>query len=105
MDCEKCNQDMKLIPAGVSKKTQKPYDAFYSCQNKDCNFTKNAGAEANVKNFNKDLHQPDERKYWGDQGMAKAYTALKVAEIRAGKEVDIDDAMDKIMEIQTKGWE
>jgi hypothetical protein len=26
----------KLVPAGVSKRTGKPYDAFYTCSNRDC---------------------------------------------------------------------
>ena len=40
MDCPNCNQDMKLIPAGVSKTSGKPYKAFYSCP--DCKATQNA---------------------------------------------------------------
>lgn len=39
--CDQCQRPMKLVPAGVSKKTGNPYDAFYSC--KDCNVTKPAG--------------------------------------------------------------
>lgn len=31
VSCDECGQEMKLIPAGVSKKTGKDYDAFYSC--------------------------------------------------------------------------
>jgi len=31
MICDLCGAEMKLIPAGVSKKTGKPYNAFYSC--------------------------------------------------------------------------
>lgn len=29
---------MKLVPAGVSKKTGKPYNAFYACQVQGCTF-------------------------------------------------------------------
>jgi len=36
--CEIHRCDMKLIPAGVSKKTGKPYNAFYACQVSDCTF-------------------------------------------------------------------
>lgn len=32
--CTICNQEMKIIPAGVSKKTGKPYNAFEACPNK-----------------------------------------------------------------------
>ena len=35
--CQKCgSQNIKLIPAGVSRKTKKPYDAFWKCQ--ECQF-------------------------------------------------------------------
>jgi len=29
--CVKCHQPMRLVPAGISKKTQQPYAAFYTC--------------------------------------------------------------------------
>ena len=32
--CPSCNSEMKLIPAGVSKKSGKPYQAFLSCPNR-----------------------------------------------------------------------
>lgn len=31
MICNICGKEMKLVPAGVSKKTGKPYNSFYSC--------------------------------------------------------------------------
>jgi len=31
MFCPNCDAEMKLVPAGVSKKTLKPYNAFWSC--------------------------------------------------------------------------
>ncbi len=33
---------MKLIPAGTSKRTGKPYKAFYACPDKICGATTNA---------------------------------------------------------------
>ena len=39
MNCPKCKQEFKLIPAGVSKTSGKPYKAFYSCQ--VCHITAN----------------------------------------------------------------
>ena len=33
--CPKCGGDVKHIPAGVSKKTGKPYDEFWACQSCD----------------------------------------------------------------------
>lgn len=34
MQCQSCNQPLKLIPAGVSRKTGKSYNSFYACINK-----------------------------------------------------------------------
>jgi hypothetical protein len=36
--CEVHKAEMKLVPAGVSKKTGRPYDAFYACQIQDCKY-------------------------------------------------------------------
>lgn len=32
--CTICGEEVKLIPAGISKKTGKPYSAFWSCPNR-----------------------------------------------------------------------
>lgn len=32
--CVICGSELRLIPAGVSRKTQKPYQAFWSCPNR-----------------------------------------------------------------------
>ena len=37
--CPFCQSALKHIPAGISKKTGKPYSEFWSCINKDCKFT------------------------------------------------------------------
>ena len=34
--CPVCNGEMKLIPAGVSKKSGKPYDSFWGCKTYGC---------------------------------------------------------------------
>ena len=34
MKCQTCQSEMQQIPAGVSKKTGKPYNAFTSCPNR-----------------------------------------------------------------------
>lgn len=33
MTCTQCGEEMRLIPAGISKKSGKPYNAFFSCKN------------------------------------------------------------------------
>ena len=37
--CPKCGEDMKIVPAGISKKTGNPYNAFLSCKNYGCGTT------------------------------------------------------------------
>ena len=34
MKCQICDLEMKLIPAGVSKKTGRPYKEFWACPDK-----------------------------------------------------------------------
>ncbi len=46
--CEKCEAEMKLIPAGFSRAKNKPYSAFWSCdkRNGGCGSTARAEGEA-----------------------------------------------------------
>ncbi|MDD5252103.1 MAG: hypothetical protein PHT12_05750 [Patescibacteria group bacterium] len=46
--CEKCESEMKLVPAGFSKAKNKPYSAFWSCdkRNGGCGATARAEGEA-----------------------------------------------------------
>jgi hypothetical protein len=46
--CEKCDKEMRLVPAGTSKKTGKPYSAFWSCDARSggCGATARAEGEA-----------------------------------------------------------
>jgi hypothetical protein len=37
--CPKCGGEMKVVPAGTSKKTGKPYNAFYACKTWECGGT------------------------------------------------------------------
>jgi hypothetical protein len=39
--CPNCDSPIRHVPAGISKKTGKPYEEFWSCDNRDCNFTWN----------------------------------------------------------------
>lgn len=36
MTCPQCGSPIKTVPAGVSKKTGKAYQAFQACSNRDC---------------------------------------------------------------------
>ena len=40
--CPQCNSELSYREAGISKRTNKPYTAFYSCSNPKCEFTKDA---------------------------------------------------------------
>ena len=42
-NCSKCGELVKVIPPGISKKTGKPYGAFYSC--KACGNSQNIGEQ------------------------------------------------------------
>jgi hypothetical protein len=46
--CEKCDHEMRLVPAGISKSKNKPYSAFWSCdaRNGGCGATARAEGEA-----------------------------------------------------------
>ena len=50
MNCPICGNPIKSIPAGVSKKTGKPYKAFQVCSNNECQYkpTEEDGTENRV---------------------------------------------------------
>ena len=37
--CPKCDNPIKVVPSGISKRTGKPYSSFLSCTNRDCDYT------------------------------------------------------------------
>lgn len=39
LQCPICESAVKHIPAGISKKTGKPYNEFWSCISMECSFT------------------------------------------------------------------
>ena len=41
-NCPHCESEVKKIPAGISKKTRKPYNEFWACSNRDCDYTWNS---------------------------------------------------------------
>jgi len=40
-NCTLCHSSLKFQPAGISRRTGKPYPAFYSCKNPNCDYTMN----------------------------------------------------------------
>ena len=49
MNCQICGSIMKEIPAGVSKKTGKPYSSFMSCPNRCKSSVNNTKPENDFK--------------------------------------------------------
>lgn len=43
--CSNCGAPLKLVPAGISKKTNRPYNSFYSCDSRNggCGKTEQLG--------------------------------------------------------------
>ena len=90
MLCEQCGQMMKLIPAGVSKKTNKPYSAFYSCP--QCKATQQTSDRHQALPAPQPSAEPTKEE-WGEIGKQKMRTKLAEAYIRQGKrwdEVQVD---------------
>ena len=38
-ECPQCGAPTKVVPAGISKRTNKPYKAFIACTERNCNYT------------------------------------------------------------------
>ena len=77
--CPDHGKIMKLVPAGVSKRTGKPYAAFYGCPVYDCKRTAPATDEVEqeptvedsmeqVKEFEKELEEGDYTSQGKDEG-------------------------------------
>ena len=47
--CPLCQSAVKLVPAGISKRTGRPYQEFYSCINRDCDYTYRPPKRGNPK--------------------------------------------------------
>lgn len=62
---------MRLVPAGVSKKTGKPYDAFFSCSQIGCNTTARAEEQQPVYEANPPIPVVEEKKTGGQMIMDK----------------------------------
>lgn len=70
-NCAICNQPMKLIPAGISKSTGKPYNSFYACEDRTHKQPKGTPAPTPVQNFSASLDQQAEDRKWKEIGRGK----------------------------------
>lgn len=78
MICPQCNNpEMKYIKEGISKKTGRPYSAFYKCE--QCNKTISAGAAKT--NFPKPEYNPIEQAMYRKERGIEASQERKEASI------------------------
>ncbi len=95
MICEQCQNEMKLIPAGTSKKTGKPYKSFWSCPNgHTAPYTTYAGSTAPKAAITK--AEPD----WDKIAVGKVRHGLVCAMIENGWSYDrVVSELDAFVEI------
>ena len=107
-NCSKCGSPIKIIPAGISKKTGKPYNSFSKCES--CGNTQNFGG--NAPSYQKKSYQPLPEKDWDTINAKKNENiaflnarnvagALLSAAIKSG-ELKLEDALDKYADVVQK---
>lgn len=85
--------EMRMIPAGISKKTNKPYKAFYVCSTEGCT-EKGPAPQVEVKEpFDKGYSVPRQQEVFTDRDKSSQIARLTLAKtfIQAG--VDFDNAV------------
>ena len=82
MNCPKCGAEMKHIPAGVSKRTNKPYDAFDTCE--ACNQAKKQGVPF--------VSQGEIRKADTEIAEGKVRHGFAIEAFKMGKELNVTTA-------------
>jgi|SRR3990172_7727157 len=87
MICPKCKSEMKLIPAGISKKTGKPYQAFYACPDKNCGATINP--DKPIQKFEQTLDQQKQDEKWTEIATGKVRYGFAIEAYKMGKKLDI----------------
>ena len=92
INCAKCGGEMRLIPAGVSKKTGKPYQAFYSCLDRNCGGT--AKADTPVKKFEQGLDQQNQDKKWEEISRGKVRHGFSIEAYKMGKELSLETKLE-----------
>lgn len=89
MQCPIHNTEFKLVPAGVSKSTNRPYAAFWACPERGCKQrpTQQEAAKP-VAAFTKSLDKDLEEMKWQEIGAQKNRSNLAAAWIRSNRPVD-----------------
>ncbi len=44
-NCPFCQAEVREVPAGVSRRTGKPYKAFWACSNRSCDYIYHSGED------------------------------------------------------------
>ena len=91
--CAICGQEMKLIPAGVSKVTGRPYQAFFACADKTHKQPR-AGQTmpTPVQNFGSGLDKMNEDKKWQDSSRGKVRHGFAIEAYKLGLPLDVTTA-------------
>ena len=74
---------MKLVPAGTSRKTGKPYNAFYSCPDRECGTT--AKLDTPVRKFEAGLDKENDEKKWDKISLGKCRYGFLLEAFKMGK--------------------
>ena len=83
-NCSTCGEIVKIIPAGVSKKTGNPYNSFYKC--KGCGHSENVGAPVQKEQY---IAQPDEYKQRIAGYLEKLFAKQNVLEEKIDRTFDL----------------
>lgn len=109
--CNICQGDMKYIPAGISKKSGKPYDAFWSCKKYGCGGKSNVASDsapspsgyakaqrsvANTVSDNVNRFEAKKEESMKTMAVGRDATLIVVAEMAQGKEWSEDDIKNRI---------
>lgn len=87
--CLLCGSAVKLVPAGTSKKTGKPYDAFYSCQNRDCGKTYKCEATGTPAMAMNNVAKKTEDDKWEKISEGKVRHGVSIAYIEKGEKLNM----------------
>lgn len=78
-NCAEHGTPFKLIPAGVSKNTGRPYDAFYACETKGCKNKPNQNAPVSPQK-----HLEGNKIDWDELAVGKCQSLFLAAYIESG---------------------
>lgn len=85
-NCPKCDQPLKLIPAGTSKGTGKEYNAFWACSDRNCGFTKKVEGEGTTPvNAMTKLAKVTEEKKWEEISTGKVRHGFAIEAFKQGR--------------------